>query len=199
MKNTIAIGLCALLAACGNSENEKTTTTNDSMNVNVYDSNHQNMTDTNHNNTSNTTVSIDPADTNFVSKATLGGMTEVDLGNMANSQASSQRVKQFGNMMVTDHTKANDELRGLTGNMNSTSPMPKEMQDTKDHLSKLNGTAFDKAYMSHMVSDHRKDIALFEKASKDSKTPAIKDFATRTLPTLKTHLDSALAVQKSLK
>jgi putative membrane protein len=198
MKFTIAVGLCALLAACGNSDNEKTTTTNDSMNVNVYDTNHHDMVDTTHN-TAITTVTIDPADTSFVSKAAMGGQAEVDLGNMANSQGASDRVKQFGNMMINDHTKVNNELRGLAGNIPMTSNMPKDMQATKDHLSKLNGSAFDKAYMTHMVSDHRKDIALFEKASKDAKTAAIKDFAARTLPTLKTHLDSALAVQKSLK
>ena len=204
MKLTLAIALCAILAACGNSSNNSTETTNDSMDVNGYDSNNRGTTVTDttgmHGNMNgNVAVSIDPADTNFISKAMMGGQMEVDLGNMASSQGSNERVKQFASMMVRDHSQANSELKNLTGNMSMPATMPKDMQATRDHLTKLNGAAFDKAYMMHMVSDHKKDISLFEKASRDAKTQQVKDFATRTLPTLKMHLDSAMAVQKSLK
>jgi putative membrane protein len=77
--------------------------------------------------------------------------------------------------------------------------MTSKVQAMRDKLANLEGKNFDKAYMDHMVSDHKEDISLFEKASKNAKGQELKDFATRTLPTLKMHLDSAQAVYKSVR
>jgi putative membrane protein len=210
MKKIIAICLCVLAAACNNSNKNTTTTTdstgNDTMN-NTTD-NTGNRMDTagmNGNNTNgnmnNSGTPFDPSDTTFVMKAAMGGQEEVDLGNLASQQAASERVKAFGSMMVRDHTNANQELMNLANShgMNVSSTLPSNMQKDKTNLTSKQGAAFDKAYMNMMVSDHRKDIAEFEKASKNAKDAQLKDFATRTLPTLKMHLDSAIAVQKSLK
>jgi putative membrane protein len=205
MKKTIAICLCVLAAACNNSNKNTTTTTdtlnNDTMN-NTTDNTGNRMDTTGMNgNMNNTGTPFDPSDTTFVMKAAMGGQEEVDLGNLASQQAASERVKAFGSMMVRDHTNANQELMNLANShgMNVSSTLPTNMQKDKTSLSSKQGAAFDKAYMNMMVSDHRKDIAEFEKASKNAKDAQLKDFATRTLPTLKMHLDSAIAVQKSLK
>lgn len=139
--------------------------------------------------------------TTFVKKALSGGMMEVEVGNIASSNAKSPRVKAFGAMMVADHSQAGNELKQLaTGNsIEVPSAMIPEHQAHVDMLKNKTGAAFDKAYMDMMVKDHQKDIAEYKKASQDLGVAPYKDFAGRTLPVLERHLDSAKAVQKSLK
>lgn len=144
---------------------------------------------------------VSEADSKFAVEAASGGMMEVQLGELAQQKASSQRVKSFGAMMVRDHTKANDELKSLAGMKNITLP-PAPGNDEMDHikdLSKKSGRDFDKAYMKMMVSDHKKDIDAFEKAGKDANDADVKGFANKTLPVLRVHLDSAQAVNDALK
>ncbi|MBO9632047.1 MAG: DUF4142 domain-containing protein [Chitinophagaceae bacterium] len=157
-------------------------------------------------NTSTTAPAIDntPLDKNssaFASEAASGGMMEVTLGQLAEQKASSPRVKAFGVMMVSDHTKANTELKNITDakNFQVASSLEQKHQKHVDELSKKEGKEFDKAYMKMMTDDHEKDVKAFEKASNNASDAAIKDFATRTLPVLRTHLDSARAILKSLK
>lgn len=155
-------------------------------------------TDTSNNATTQPSAPPDSATIMFMTKAASGGMMEVQLGQLAQDQAQNQRVKDFGAMMVRDHGKANDELKSLASGKNvslSDSLMP----DHKRHVSNLQkkkGAAFDKAYISMMVQDHQKDIQEFEKASNNLSDGEVKAFATRTLPVLKTHLDSATAINK---
>jgi putative membrane protein len=144
---------------------------------------------------------VSEADSKFAVEAASGGMTEVQLGELAQQKASSQRVKDFGAMMVRDHTKANDELKSLAGMKNITLP-PAPGEDHMDHikdLSKKSGKEFDRAYMKMMVDDHQEDIKAFEKSSNDANDADIKAFASKTLPTLRMHLDSAKAVNDALK
>lgn len=146
------------------------------------------------------TTPLDEQTGKFVTEAAGGGMMEVTLGQTAQQQAVSQRVKDFGAMMVRDHTKANDELKAIANAKNFTLPatIPEKHQKHVDDLSKKQGKDFDKAYMKMMVNDHEEDVKKFEKAAKESADASIKDFATRTLPTLRMHLDSARAINKAL-
>ncbi len=136
-------------------------------------------------------------DEDFVKEAAKGGMMEVKLGKLAGDNASSDEVKQFGQRMVDDHTKANDELKAVAKGKNIDLPKQeddKEAKEMSDTLSKLKGEDFDKAYMKHMVQDHEKDVASFEKESKDGADDEVKAFAAKTLPTLKEHLTMAKKV-----
>ncbi|MBD0278542.1 MAG: DUF4142 domain-containing protein [Flavisolibacter sp.] len=138
-------------------------------------------------------------DRDFVMKAASGGMMEVEAANLAMQNASSERVKGFASMMIRDHSQANNELKTLASRRNvtlPTSPMPEE-QKHLDMLKGKTGKAFDQAYMSMMVRDHQKDVGEFEKASKMCKDQECLGFASKTLPVLKTHLDSARAISKS--
>jgi len=137
--------------------------------------------------------SLSAADQNFVKKAAEGGMAEVELGNLAKEKASSPEVKQFGERMVTDHTKANEQLKTLASEKGVTLPTSLDAKDeaTKDRLSKLSGERFDRAYMNDMVKDHTKDVSEFKKESAAAKDPDIKSFASQTLPTLEDHLKEA--------
>lgn len=140
-------------------------------------------------------------DSKFAVEAASGGMMEVQLGELAQQKASSQRVKDFGAMMVRDHSKANDELKSLAGMKSITLP-PAPGEDHMDHIKKLtekSGKEFDKDYMKMMVDDHQEDVDKFEKCSKDAKDPDLKAFANKTLPVLRAHLDSAKAINNALK
>lgn len=132
-------------------------------------------------------------DSTFVKKAARGGLAEVELGQLATQKASNEEVKKFGQRMVDDHTKANEQLKQVAAEKNIDLPQNLDAKDkaTKAHLEKLSGEQFDKAYMRDMVKDHQKDVAEFEHESKMAKDPAIKSFAEQTLPTLREHLKEA--------
>lgn len=149
----------------------------------------------------NAQTTLDEDTRTFMTKAAGGGILEVELGQLAQQNAGSERVKNFGQMMVTEHTQANNDLKAVAGQKNVTLPetIPAEHQHHKDDLSRKKGAAFDKAYMKMMVDDHKKDIDEFEKASKNATDPDVKNFATQKLPVLRKHLDSAQAINKTLK
>jgi putative membrane protein len=129
----------------------------------------------------------------FVAKASAAGMTEIQASKLADSHAQSAAVKSFAAKMVTDHTKAGDELSTLAqkdGFTPSTSPMPAQ-QKAIARLETLNGAAFDKAYSSMMLKDHNEAVALFKKESVNGKNDELKSFASQTLPTLEEHLAMA--------
>jgi putative membrane protein len=140
-------------------------------------------------------------DSNWIMKAAQGGMAEVELGKLAQSRSSSDAVKQFGQRMVDDHSKANDELSRIAASKGVTLPTSLSAKDqaTKDRLSKLNGDAFDRAYMNDMVKDHHADITEFQREANTGKDPDVKAFAGNTLPTLQEHLRMAEAAQNGLK
>ncbi|WP_420149732.1 DUF4142 domain-containing protein [Spirosoma sp.] len=142
-------------------------------------------------------------DTNeFAVKAANGGMLEVELGRMAEEKAASKDVKDFGAMMVKDHSKANDELKAIAATHNITLPttLGEDEQEHVNEMAKLSGAEFDKKYVSMMVDDHKKDIDLFKKAVDDTETnAAVKDFASKTLPTLQKHMDAINAIDKKMK
>lgn len=133
------------------------------------------------------------ADEAFVAKAAQGGMAEVELGKLASEKASADAVKQFGQRMVTDHGKANDELKTLAANKKMTLPtdIGAENKALRDRLTKLSGAAFDQAYMKAMVADHVKDVNEFRTESKSGKDADVKAWAGKTLPTLEEHLKMA--------
>jgi len=140
-------------------------------------------------------------DTTFVKKAARGGLAEVELGKLATEKASSEDVKKFGQRMVDDHGKANDQLKQVASEEHITLPEGLSAKDkaTKDRLEKLSGAQFDRAYMRDMVKDHRQDVAEFEHASKSAHDPAVKSFATQTLPTLQDHLKEAERIAPTQK
>ncbi len=148
-----------------------------------------------------TSSSLSSSDRNFLMKAAQGGMAEVDLGQLASQRASDPQVKQFAERMVADHGKANDQLKQIASSKNVTLPtdVPAAEKRERDRLAKLSGAQFDREYMSHMTSDHKKDTSLFRSAAKSAKDSEIKQFASTTLPTLEEHLQMAQSITKSTK
>lgn len=140
-------------------------------------------------------------DTEFAVAAADGGMFEVQLGELAEKNAVSKDVKDFGSMMVKDHSKANDELKTLAAQKNITLPatLSEDKQKKYNDIAAKKGKDFDKAYVSLMVDDHKMDIKEFEEASKDAKDAEVKSWAAGKLPTLNHHLETVQNLQDKLK
>jgi putative membrane protein len=130
------------------------------------------------------------SDVRFAKEAAIGGMEEVELGKLATQKGQNDKVKQFGQRMIDDHTKAGDQLKAIASKHNITLPaaLDAKHQATVDKFSKMSGSEFDRAYMKDMVKDHQKDIAEFQKQADNGSNSDLKNFASSTLPTLQEHL-----------
>lgn len=140
-------------------------------------------------------------DKKFLKDAAEGGMAEVELGKLAAEKATSPDVKQFGQKMVDDHTKANDQLKEVASkeSVNIPDGLDSKHQSRIDKLSKLSGPQFDKAYMKDQLKDHQQDVQEFQSEAQYGTDPNIKQFATQTLPVLQQHLELAKNVDKTTK
>ncbi len=139
---------------------------------------------------------VQPDASNFVVNAANGSMMEVELGKIAQDNASSARVKAFGAMMVKDHSEANNNLKGIANSLNIAVPdsVSNDSRKEIDDLKMKKGKDFDKAYVKMMVDDHKKDIAEFRKCADNCSDSTIKNFAATTLPVLEKHLDSIQSI-----
>jgi putative membrane protein len=132
----------------------------------------------------------DSPDASFYKNAAEGGISEVDAGNLATTKGNSQAVKDFGAMMVKDHTAANDKLKALATTKGVDLPTSASVSQmaTKAKLDVLSGDTFDKSYIKSQVKAHRETIALFRKEIASGQDADAKTFATSTLPTVRDHL-----------
>jgi len=150
--------------------------------------------------TGNANSKLSHTDTSFIKEAAEGGMMETKVGQLAKDHASNQDVKNYGDMLVKDHSKANDRLTQIASEkgVNLAKEMePKTEKMVKD-LENKSGADFDRAFIQDAIKDHRKDIAKFERASRDLTDSDLKAFATETLPTLRNHLAEAERIAKSM-
>src|SRR5438445_2680628 len=143
---------------------------------------------------------LNDADREFVNKAAIGNVAEIELGRVATQRAARPSVRSFAERMVTDHEKNNAELTTLARSkgIDVSSTLDTTHQAMRDRLSGLSGADFDRAYMSEMVRDHTEDVALFERAAETSSDPDLKAWAARSLPMLRDHLALARQVNSEL-
>lgn len=142
---------------------------------------------------------VSRGDKSFIAKAIKDGATEVELGKLAAQNAQSAEVKQYGQRLADDHTKAGDELKAIASKLGYT---PKDAGPDKGEVkkfSKLKGDKFDREYAKFMVKDHEKAVKLFEKESQKGDSGELKAFASKTLPTLQDHLRMAKDLDGQLK
>jgi putative membrane protein len=137
--------------------------------------------------------SLSSADQKFAKMAAEGSQAEIKFAQLAQQKSSDQQTKDFANQIITDHTKASDQLKPIAQQKGITLPdqMNSKDQAEYDRLSKLSGDAFDKAYFRFMTRDHRKDVAEFKREAQNGTDPDLKSFASETLPTLEHHLQMA--------
>ena len=112
----------------------------------------------------------------FLRKAAQGGMAEVKLGRLATQKASGDDVKAFGQKMVDDHTKLNNEMAPIADSMGVRLPkdLNKEDQAEYDKLNALSGDNFDMEYLSFMVKDHHKDLHEFRQEAASTTDPTLQ-------------------------
>jgi putative membrane protein len=160
-------------------------------------------------------------DRHFVETAAMGGHAEVELGKLAAERAQSQDVKQFAQMMITDHTKANDELKQAASRQHVDVPAPKLDQKHQQLMTKLRGlrgAEFDREYMRAMVDGHKEMKSLLEDradrggnttartdnrsgatGTSGSSTAAVNQWASKTLPSVEKHLQRAEQINATLE
>jgi putative membrane protein len=141
-------------------------------------------------------VAADNPDASFYKKAAEGGMAEVQMGQLAQDKSATQSVKDFGAMMMKDHSAANEKLKAIAegkGIKLPTSPSVMQMA-SKTKLEALSGKTFDTSYIKGMVEDHQEDIKEFTKEADSGQDPDAKAFAAATLPTLRAHLRKIQAI-----
>ncbi|MGO4387720.1 DUF4142 domain-containing protein [Microvirga sp. 2YAF29] len=136
----------------------------------------------------------------FIKKAIEGNLAEVAVGQLAQQKGGSDGVKNFGRQLETDHSAANQKAMNAASSLSVTPPTEpsKQQKETYQKLSKLSGAAFDREFIKESVTDHRKDIAEYEKEAKQQNDPAAA-YAKETLPALHNHLQAAQALEKQPK
>jgi len=136
----------------------------------------------------------------FVKEAAMGGMAEVELGKLAAQKATNERVKAFGQKMVSDHGSANDQLKSVAGSKQIAldTSLDAKHKATISRLQGMSGAAFDRAYIEDMTKDHEKDVAAFRRESQSGQDAEIKAFAAKTLPTLEEHLKMVRDLQREV-
>src|SRR5947209_7549252 len=132
---------------------------------------------------------LSAADKAFMMNAAKGGMMEVEWGKLAAQNGQNADVKKFGNRMVTDHSKANNELMALAKEEGASLPAAKSPGKWKS----------DKDYMDAMVKDHTADLAEFQKEAKNGSDPDLKKFAEKYSKVVQEHLNMAKQTQAKLK
>ena len=179
-----------MLLACNNNAettdertDTSTTTTNTAVDANA-----------------NTAASVvtDERSTTFLTKSANSGLAEVQLAKLAQQKATIDAVKNFAAMLERDHTAVNEQVKSLAGQRNVSLPAApsEDKQKMYSDMEKMTGKAFDKEYISMMVKSHNDGISLFEDTKANASDIDVKNFADKTLPALKMHLDSAKAIQK---
>jgi putative membrane protein len=191
-KFTLMGSLAILCYSCGGSSSESTTEAKDSNKAKMDSST-----------TATPTIppSVSKGDQDFAVNTANAGMTEIQAGQMAQQKGMAQDVKDYGAMMVKDHTAAADKLKAIAASKNLTLPatLSSDKQKDLDDLTKKQGKDFDKAYIDMMISDHKKVISAFEDESKNGSDADIRGFADSTLHVLRHHLDEAEKCHKMMK
>jgi putative membrane protein len=195
MKNLTIVGLIALAAyvlqGCNNAPKGSTANA-DSLNK---------TKDTTKNAAATGGMAVDSADAAFATVAAADGMAEVALGKLAAEKSTNSQIKNFGDMMVTDHSKAGDELKAIAKTKNIT--LPDSLDDAHKKkiadLSKKSGKDFDKAYVDAMVDGHKKALDLMQSEAKNGKDADLTAFAAKTAKIVQMHLDAINKIHDSMK
>jgi putative membrane protein len=143
-----------------------------------------------------TTVTTDDQD--FILAAAQGGMTEVKLGDLATQNGTRADVKEFGQMMVKDHSAINGDLKALAAQKGVTLPdsLDAKHQQMVDKMAALSGSDFDEAYIAAMVKGHKMDAKAFKAESAATTDADIKSFVDKSLPVVQMHLEHIQAMRK---
>ena len=136
---------------------------------------------------------LSSADRQFMTKAAMMDMAEIQTGRLAVSQGASESVRQFGQRMIDDHTRTSQQLMQMASAAGFTPPqtLDAKHQAAAAKLGRLTGAEFDRAYMKQMVKDHQEAVSLYQRQSARGSMADLRAFASATLPALQEHLSMA--------
>ncbi|NUY79438.1 DUF4142 domain-containing protein [Flavobacterium sp. MAH-1] len=139
-------------------------------------------------------------DSEFLMAVAEVDMKEIELGKLAQKSANAD-VKALGTMMVTEHSKTSEEVKGLAASKNITLPAAptEDVQKAVEDFNKKKAADFNKDYADKMVEGHEKTIEKFEDYVKNGTDADIKAWAQKTIPVLQMHLQHSKEVQSKLK
>lgn len=140
-------------------------------------------------------------DRRFIEKAAVGGMAEVQMGQLAAQKGQNQAVRDFGNAMVNDHTAGNQRLMNIAGALGVTPPSDLDFMHRRmsKKLNKAREKEFDEMYIESQVKDHKKMIELMEEQARDGQNAELKQYAAEMLPKLRNHLQMAEQIEGQIK
>ena len=168
----------------------------------ILSCNNETKTSADDRDTAKVSTTVDPttlsdADQKFVSDAASAGMMEVEAGKVAIDNGTTKAIKDYGQMMVADHSGANDELQSLAATKNATIPVKLSdgAQNHVNDMKNMKGKEFDDHYKEMMTGDHEKAVKMFEEASQNCNDADLKSWAAKRLPKLKEHLEAAKALK----
>jgi putative membrane protein len=190
----VSVGLATVLVAAQPDQNSNSSATS---NMNQNGNMNSNMSGSNKN-----TSMLGSSDRKFMMEAAMGGMEEVELGKLAAERGSTDAIKQFGQRMVDEHTKANEELMQIASMKGVALPTTLDDKHKADvtKMSQLSGAAFDSAYVKEAgVKDHNKAVKLFQSEADKGKDADLKAFASKTLPTIQEHLRMAQDMENGMR
>lgn len=142
---------------------------------------------------------VEATDESFIHDISTAGNKEIELAHLAEMKTTKPRVKEFAQMMIRDHQQADADLKRTAQQLNVTPTVANDaIEQAMNQLSGLNGVAFDRAYMEMMFLDHQKALSLIQDKAANARAQALREWANRTLPTIRRHLEQAQLVQRSL-
>lgn len=143
--------------------------------------------------------SMKPSD--FLTEAAEGSIAEIQLASLALTRTQNPEIRAFAQQMIADHGKASDEIKPIAAKKSVSLPLQLNSthKSLSDRLSKLSGAEFEREYVKAMVEDHEKDVKAFQTQAQAGTDADVKEFATKTLPTLEHHLQMAREMQNKMK
>ena len=138
-------------------------------------------------------------DSDFLKEANQDDLLQIQLGQMAEQKAQSKDVRNFGKMMVRDHTQADSSLVQLaqSNNIHLNPNLNDDKKDEISDLAELSGKKFDEEYVDKMVDAHKDAVDNFKDEAQNASSPQVRQLASNTLPTLETHLNKIKLIQKN--
>jgi putative membrane protein len=146
----------------------------------------------------NSVLGVAPSTADFVKEAAISDMLEIEAGKIAEQKGSAEE-KKFAAQMIADHTKTSSELKGLSEGVQIPSSLDSSSQSKLDKLQEVKPESFAGQYAPMQVSAHKDAVSLFERYAKGGDNPKLKEWASKTLPALRHHLEMAQALDKNRK
>ncbi len=139
---------------------------------------------------------LSDGESKFIQTAAIDSHAETEFAQLAVKKAENPKIKSFAESLVTDHKALNKELKKLAADQNVvlTKEITPAETATLQKLEKATGLEFDKEFLATVADSHKTHIGSYEQASKDHNDKELKVIVDKTIPVLKAHHATAVAL-----